>query len=242
MGMLSTFSQAVFVKTPMDGKSLKDRLIADEIICPKKDDPDKYVFNSLKIPARGEVDFPAEDGNRLTYFVGGSSVLTERSVFEANREVARKLSRKYSDTVFGYHASYCPGGCGLRTTVYDDWFKDGEKTDDIGIPCMSSAWISGSHIRDAGDGTTMIMDLPYRDGCVSAYINKSDLHKDGRYDYTYYARSHGDPVVLKSRDDGTEEQIKPMLFIRECERQVDYDREQAEREMYGIDDDLDMTV
>ena len=119
MSALSTFNQTISTENGINGNTLKDQFLADMIITKKTD---KDVFQFVERNSYVNFDcFYNPDYNIFDYCIFGDG-----DFIKSNEGYALKISRKYPDTVFHYHSSYCPGGCGERVTCNDFYVKAGK--------------------------------------------------------------------------------------------------------------------
>ena len=209
MGWLSTYNQSFSAPNGIDGKTLKEKFIEDGLLV--KNAENKYEFDPAKLNGtRGSCmyDFSrkqddryvsdcfSEDGNTLSCYFNSDSHGDDFLAFQ--EKSMKKISKVYPDTTFSMHASYCPGGCGFRTTAFDGYVTNGESTDSKGVACEDSMlvpkkWFSKSNEPDKVN--YKFFRPEWADNVGSFDIPKSDLEVEGEDYVRLYIRKDSDPMI-----------------------------------------------
>lgn len=240
MSSMSTYSQNLSAPNGIGGKTLKEKFLEDGIIYKDKDSGD-YYFDDTKINGiHGHCykDFGndtcfSDDGKAVACILSTGwhddhGIGIDDSFLNDQTDAVKELSKHYPDSTFSLYASYCPGGCGLRTTAIDDYITNGEITDSKGKPCISSVVVPKSYFSRAEDPDKVRYNFYQRDLKNSVGycdIPRSDFEVEDDDWVRLYWRKESDGILPD--------------VMKDCEVHKERDIQAEEDEMYGVERDFD---
>jgi hypothetical protein len=226
---MSTYAQSFRAINGIDGKTLKEKFIEDNLMKQKANG--EYTFDKARtgLDVTVEHDFMggtcfSEDGNSLSC-IFDLSRSTDYTFIGNQKESAKKLSELYPGTTFQLHSSYCAGGCGFRQSCIDEYVTDGRLTDSKGVPCYQSTEFPQDWIAEAGPEFPDFYCLKLC-GDTIELVKKEDVEIEDGW-CKMYMREYDDEFMEHVFDEVSDRLDEYM----EEEREADY------RAMLAIDND-----